>query len=185
MKNNLKLTALSLIVGSFLFTFLMSASCKNMAAHKNLPDSFLPMQVGNYWKMSATSYTEIQDTLRIDGKLYYKFYSLVGGDATSTNYYRIDEQNRLVEGYIDEPKKVYVKASFNAKLGDIFYTLNDKTENDYQVKVVSKTDSDMVFEFDMVYHPNLKGSKHTEKYIKGKGWADEWKEVKINGIVYK
>ncbi|WP_131537382.1 hypothetical protein [Pedobacter nototheniae] len=183
---NLKITTLHIVAAAIAIVVLMSSSCKNkMATDKNPSNSFFPMQIGNYWKMSPTSYTEIQDTTQIDGKLYYKFYSLVGGDATSTNYYRIDEQNRLVESYTDDPKKVYVKADFNAKPGDIFYTLNDKTENDYQVKVLSKTDSDMVFEFDMVYHPNLKGSKHTEKYIKGKGWADNWKEIKINGKVYK
>ncbi|WP_316803069.1 hypothetical protein [Pedobacter nototheniae] len=183
---NLKMTMQNMIAGSFALMFLMSSSCKEkMAADKNSSDSFLPMQIGNYWRMSPTSYTEIQDTLRIDGKLYYKFYSLVGGDAVSTNYYRIDEQNRLVESYVDDPKKIYVKADFNAKPGNVFYTLNDKTENDYQVKVLSKTDSDMVFEFDMVYHPNLKGNKHTEKYLKGKGLAENWKEIKINGVVYK
>jgi len=161
------------------------SSCKKGSDQNPMNDSFLPMQIGNYWWMSASSYTEIQDTLHINGKLYYKFYSLIGGDAMSTTYLRIDEQNKLIEAYLDQPLKTYTRADFNAKIGDRFFTLGDQTVNDYQVTVVAKSNSEMIFEFDMVYHPNLNGNTFKVGYLKGKGWAEKWKKIKINGLVYE
>ena len=166
------------------FAFLLISSCKKDKIEGPADDSFLPMQIGNLWFMANSDYTEIKDTLRINNKLYYKFYSLVGGDATSTFYLRIDEQNRLVESYIDSPQKTYIKADFNAKIGDKFFTTGDKTYNDYEVTVVGKTETEMIFEFDMVYHPNLKGHPFQVKYLKGKGFSGDWKKLKINGKVY-
>ena len=121
----------------------------------------------------------------INKKLYYKFYSLIGGDATSTTYLRIDEQNRLVESYPDDPSKIYVHADFNAKLGDKFFTTGSKDDNDNEVTVVQKSDTEMTFSFDAIYHPNLKGHPHEVKYFKGRGWTEGYKKVKINGVVYQ
>ncbi|MBB6272360.1 hypothetical protein HDF26_002817 [Pedobacter cryoconitis] len=148
-------------------------------------DSFMPMQIGNKWSHGAHSYTEIQDTVRIGKQLYYKFYSLVGGDASDTKYLRIDENNQLLESYPDQPNVVYVHAKFNASLNDVFFTLNDKSTNDYQVKLVKKTPDRRTFEFDMVYHPNLKGSTHQVSYVKGIGLDDGWTSIKINGKIIK
>jgi len=148
-------------------------------------DSFMPMQIGNKWSHGAHSYTEIQDTVRIGKQLYYKFYSLVGGDATDTKYFRIDENNQLLESYPDQPGVVYVHAKFNANVNDVFFTLNDKSTNDYQVKLVEKTANRRTFEFDMVYHPNLKGSTHKVSYLKGIGLDDDWTSIKINGKIIK
>lgn len=148
-------------------------------------DSFMPMQIGNKWSHGANSYTEIQDTVRIGKQLYYKFYSLVGGDASDTKYLRIDENNQLLESYPDQPNVVYVHAKFNASLNDVFFTLNDKSTNDYQVKLVKKTPDRRTFEFDMVYHPNLKGSTHQVSYVKGIGLDDGWTSIKINGKIIK
>ena len=146
----------------------------------------MPMHIGNYWGTSnrEISYTEIQDTLRIDNKLYYKFFSLVGGDAFGVSYLRIDEQNRLIEAYPKYPNRIYVRADFDAKVGDVFYTLGDQTVNDYKVKVASKTDTEMSFDFEMVYHSTLKGQIHTNKYIKGRGWSGNFEKVILNGITY-
>lgn len=148
-------------------------------------NSFLPMAIGNIWKMGEQNYTKIQDTLRIGGKLYFKFYSLVGGDAVDVKYLRIDNNNQLLEAYLDQTEKIYTHARFNALPGEAFYTLGDKTENDYKVTVVEKTEKKMTFEFEMVYHQNLKGSKHRVSYIKGLGYEGPWKEVIINGELVK
>jgi hypothetical protein len=152
---------------------------------KTAEDSFFPLEVGNYWKINDQNYTEIRDTVRIGGKSFYELYSIVGGDATSTVYYRLDEENNLIEGYPENPSEHYLHAKFNADVGEVFYTLNDKTVNDYQVTVKSKSDSSIVFEFDMVYHPNLKGQKHLVEYIRGIGRKDIWKEIRINGIIHR
>jgi len=172
----------------YLLIVLVIPSCKmkkTAIQPVSAMDSFMPMQIGNKWSHGANSYTEIQDTVRIGKQLYYKFYSLVGGDATDTKYMRIDEKNQLVESYPDQPGVVYVHAKFNANLNDVFFTLNDKSTNDYQVKLLEKTADKRTFEFDMVNHPNLKGSKHKVSYLKGIGLDDNWTSIKINGKIIK
>ena len=164
---------------------LNSCELQNVEIEKDSPsETFLPMEIGNYWKKGTHTYTEIQDTLRFDSKLYYKFYSLVGGDVISVRYFRLDESNQLLEGYPSDPGKEYLMAKFDAKVGDTFFTLNDQSWNDYQVKLIEKTQDKRVFEFDMIYHPNLKGHPHTVTYFKGKGFEGPWDSVRISGIVY-
>ncbi|KFF02037.1 hypothetical protein [Chryseobacterium luteum] len=164
---------------------LIFAACKTSHVNNDPAQSFLPMQIGNYWKMDAQNYTEIQDTMRIDGKLYYKFYSMVGGDAVSTEYLRIDEKNQLMESWPEATGKEYTRAKFNSKVGDSFFTLNDHTTNDYKVTVVEKSDSKMTFSFDMVYQDNMKGQPHQVTYIKGLGLDNQWKSIKIDGKIIK
>lgn len=148
-------------------------------------NSFLPMQIGNQWRIDSQNYTEIQDTVRMDGKLYYKFYSLIGGDAVSTVYLRIDENNQLMESWPDSTGKQYTRAKFNSKVGDSFFTLNDGTTNDYKVTVIEKTDKKITFSFEMIYHDNMKGESHQVTYVKGQGLDDDWKSIKIDGKMVK
>lgn len=170
---------------SFIFICLFGLSCQARKDQHLAAESFLPMQIGNLWYMNAQSYTEIQDTVRINNKLFYKFYSLVGGDATSTFYLRIDENHKLIEGYPDSPLETYTRADFSAKKGDKFFTTGKKDENDNEVTVVQKSDDEITFSFDPVYHPNLKGHPTLVKYIKGKGWAEKFQKIKIGGVVHQ
>ena len=172
----------------YLLVILAFSSCK--VKKQGTPqiaaaDSFLPMQIGNRWAHGTHTYTEIRDTVRINKQLYYKFYSLIGGDATSTKYMRIDENNQLLEAFPDQPGMIYLHAKFNAPLNDVFNTLNDKSTNDYQVKLVEKTADTRTFEFDMVNQSNLKGSTFKVSYIKGQGLDDGWDSIRINGKVIK
>ncbi len=172
----------------YLLIILVIPSCKvkkTAAPPVAATDSFMPMQIGNRWSHGAHSYTEIRDTVRIDKKLYYKFYSLIGGDAVSTKYLRIDENNQLLEAFPDQPGMIYLHAKFNASVNDEFYTLNDKSTNDYKVKLVEKTADKRTFEFDMVNQPNLKGDTHKVSYLKGIGLDDDWENIKIDGKVIK
>jgi len=168
-----------------LFTFFFISACKKNKTEPAATDSFLPMQIGNLWYLNSENYTEIKDKVMINNKFYYQFYSLIGGDAISISYLRIDEQNRLIESYPDSPLKIYLKADFNANVGDRFFTTGDKEYNDNEVTVVQKSDTEMSFSFDAVYHPNLKGHPYTVKYLKGKGFPGNWKKIIINGVVYQ
>lgn len=174
------------LLSFFILTTL--ASCQPKLATKeksDAADSFMPMQIGNSWKMAEHTYTEIPDTLRIDNKLYYKFYSLIGGDAVDIKYLRLDENNQLLEAYPDQPGKIYTHAKFNLKVNDEFYTLGDGSVNDYKVKVTEKTPEKVTFEFSMQNHPNLKGSSHKVSYIKGLGLNEKWKSIILGGKVVK
>jgi hypothetical protein len=148
-------------------------------------DSFLPMNIGNYWRMNSENYIEIVDTIWIEGNLFYKFSSLTGGDAIGVQYLRIDDNNNLIEKYPTKLEWTYVHAKFNSEIGDKFYTLNDKTINDYEVMVKFKNNDTIKFEFDMVYHPNLKGDKFIVAYKRGFGFIDNWKEIRINNRIYR
>ncbi|MFI5452203.1 hypothetical protein ACHMWN_08610 [Pedobacter sp. UC225_61] len=147
--------------------------------------SFLPMQVGNLWQINAQNFTQIQDTLSIGGNLYFKFHSLIGGDAVDTKYLRIDGAGQLLEAYPNDPGNTYLHACFNGKLGEEFFTLKDGSENDYKVRIIEKTPEKMTFEFEMVYHPKLKGDKHTVSYVKGIGLQGKWNKVVIGGRTVK
>lgn len=144
----------------------------------------MPLQVGNYWRNDDQNYTEIQGTVRINNELYYKLFSRIGGDVIMEEYYRIDKDENLISSSPQYPDHKYIKAKFNANVGDSFQTLGDKSVNDYKVTVVEKTDTKMTFSFDMIYHPNLKGHPHTVSYIKGLGFSGPWKEVRIDGKVF-
>ncbi|WP_157255351.1 hypothetical protein [Pedobacter sp. Leaf216] len=165
-----------------LFVCCAFGACKKEKEQAN-NNSFLPMQIGNLWYHNNENFTEITDTLRLNNKLFYKFYSLIGGDAEAISYLRIDEQNRLIESYPSAPAKSYLKADFNAKVGDKFFTTGAKDVNDNEVTVVQKTDSEMVFSFDIVYQENLKGHPYQVKYVKGVGFSGNWKKLIINGVV--
>lgn len=164
---------------------LVACMMQNKNQNEKATESFLPMQIGNYWKVDAQNYTEIKDSLRIDGKLYYEFYSLIGGDAISKVFLRMDENQQLVESWPSSKRKDYVRAQFGGKLNDSFFTLNDKSTNDYKVTIVEKSDRKMTFSFDMIYHDNLKGQPHKESYIKGQGFDGNWNEIKIDGKIIK
>jgi hypothetical protein len=145
--------------------------------------SFYPMQIGNYWKMSNNDYTEITDTLRISGKLFYRFQSLIGGDAMSTRYLRIDENQDLVEASSLSSGELYTQAKFGARVGDVFNTSNDGSGNNFAVKVVVKSDIKMSFTLD-AGHTNFETLTSNVTYYKGIGPDDKYKAIKINGKVY-
>lgn len=146
--------------------------------------SFFPLQIGNYWYIDANDYTEIQDTLRIQGKLYYKFYSLVGGDAGSTNYLRLDENLQVVEAYPAYPNFYYIHAKFNANVNDTFYPIGNGSVNDHLMKVAYKSGYKMVFLVD-VYNNNFASAQSfSDTYLKGIGLDDKYTRIKIDGIVY-
>ncbi len=132
-------------------------------------DSYLPMAIGNYWRQDDGNYTSITDTLRIGDELFYKFESLIGHDAYLTQYLHLDENNDLIELWNTDPDQMYLHAKFGSKVGTKFHTLDDGTVNDYEVTLKSRDNNVIEFEFNMVYHPLLKGHTHSVTYKKGLG----------------
>lgn len=150
-------------------------------------DSWYPMQVGNYWRISDNDYTEIQDTLRINNKLYYKFYSLIGGDGQSVNYLRIDENQNLIEAYTRYPNQEDTRAKFAGQLGEVFSpsSSNQNTGNNFFVKISYKSESKMIFLLDIDHNNFLYGGIPTT-YYKGIGpdYDGLYTTIKIGGKVY-
>jgi hypothetical protein len=151
-------------------------------------ESFLPMQIGNYWKIDDDNFTEITDTLRIQGEVYYKFYSLIGRDAIGIDYLRIDDEQNLVGSNPDYPNFRYTHAKFDASVGETFWTMGNQSINDFKVTLTEKNDNLRTFEHHRFYQ------NHEEKlfisYTRGLGWnfnyyLRDFKEIKINGVVYR
>jgi hypothetical protein len=157
---------------------------KSVDRYQYSSDSFLPMAVGNYWRINHQNYTEITDTLLIEGVLYYEFYTLIGGDASLTEYLRIDNENNLIQRSPTNANWNYVKAKFNSSIGDTFFTLKDSSYNDLKVTTISKSENMIQFEYHMAYHPSLT-NKHSVEYRRGLGPVENWKEVRIDGVIYQ
>lgn len=138
--------------------------------------SFLPMQVGNRWELNEHNYTEIQDTLRINGELFYYFFSLVGGDGVMRQYLRIDEENRLIERYPDDLDFTYLHADFRAAVGDTFSTIGDNSRNDFIVEVTVKTDSTMTFNYRNKQEDYVRFQR---TFVRGLGYQEDYQVVKL------
>ena len=79
----------------------------------------------------------------------------------------------------------YLQAKFNSSVGDTFFTLNDSSWNDLKVTTIAKTEDTMEFEYQMVYHSALNSGSYSMVYKKGLGPVGKWKEVRIDGVIYK
>jgi hypothetical protein len=157
---------------------------KSIDSYQYHSDSFFPMAIGNYWRANDQNYTEITNAILIQGVLYYEVHSIIGGDVSLTEYLRIDNENNLIMSYPNASSN-YVRAKFNSSIGDTFFTLNDSSWNDLKVTTISKSEDTMEFEYQMVYHPNLSASKSSMIYKKGLGPVAKWREVRIDGTIYK
>ncbi|PWS30259.1 hypothetical protein [Pedobacter paludis] len=182
MKNNALKTTLLILLFAATLTACKKQTLVRTAAEVN---SFLPMQVGNLWYMNKENYTEIKDSVMISGKLYYQFYSLVGGDGIAISYLRIDESGKLIASDPKYPTMQIQQGSFNGKIGDKFFTTGQGSDIDQEVTITEKTDTKISFSFDYIYHPNLKGHPYLVSYIKGQGFPGNWTRLRINGVEKK
>jgi hypothetical protein len=165
--------------------FISSCKKEDHVSQPQISNSFLPMQIGNLWYANKENYTEIQDSILIGNHVFYKFYSLIGGDASMTSYMRIDENGKLIVSDPKYPTLRIIQADFKAKTGDKFFTTGIGNDTDQEVTVMEKSDTQMSFSFDYIYHPNLKGNPFVITYIKGQGYLGNWTKLKINGVVIK
>ncbi|HKG05051.1 MAG TPA: hypothetical protein VKB19_01265, partial [Pedobacter sp.] len=150
------------------------------------PKSFLPMQVGNYWKKDKYNKIEITDSVYIKGELYYRFDHLIDGDGLATSYSTIDDKNQLWESSPQRPDIKSLVARFDDKVNDSFFTLNDKTVYDFRVTVTKKSADSITLISQIIYHPIMSGRiMSTNTFIRGIGYGGEFIGIKINGKVIK
>jgi hypothetical protein len=82
-------------------------------ALKKINNSSLLIKIGSYWKINRKNFTVITYILKIQGDLYYKFYSLISVDGISIVYLIIDENLNLIVSYPNHPDFNYIDAKFN------------------------------------------------------------------------
>ncbi len=148
-------------------------------------DSFYPLQVGNYWTIDQYTHIQVTDTLRVNGDLYYKVYSLFGGDMINIQYLRIDASQNLLQVDPAHPSKIMVLAKFNANVNDTFKTLGDNSAFDFSVKLTAKSATKITFQTSYPA-PNNTVNPVDLSYYKGIGPFNLklFTSMKINGVVY-
>jgi hypothetical protein len=147
------------------------------------------MSIGNYWKHDDENFTEITDTLRIQGDLYFKFESIIGGDGYSQHYLRITDNQNLIEVNPDVPDFKIIVAKFSIPLNDIFWSLNNQSTNDQKITLIKKEDNLRTYECLNFSFPDV--IKYYTSYTRGLGWNHypgileiNYKQIKIDEVVY-
>lgn len=171
-----------IIIGLINSCYLHCSKSRKVNNHNfpiNTQNEYLPLQIGNYWKIDDNNYRKIIDTVYIENKKYYKFSIITGGDVESIRYLRINKSNMLLEAFPNKPGYIYTEAQFNKQKGEIFFTSHDTCVNNKKVTVINKNNSIIRFRYDLLAPNN---GSYTVTYKKGIGWCDNYKQIKINNL---
>jgi hypothetical protein len=122
----------NLFLLGILSTLIVLDSCKKDTTYSDLAIHYLPLAVGNSWKLEHSVLREIKGKTTIDGKEY--LLMVTGTDST---YYRTDGDNIWVKR-IGSTESLMFK--LNVSTGDS-WNLSDDSENGYTVTLKSKTDT--------------------------------------------
>ncbi|RYU94697.1 hypothetical protein [Emticicia agri] len=172
----------------FIGAFFLSACKENKVSLEGLDNAYLPLQVGNYWKMDKTDSRTVIETKVFDQKNYYAITT-----SYDTSYVR-NENDKIVEYY---KGKTSVRFDLTAEVNATW------KYRDYTVTLTSKTETITIggqkikncyrFYFDI---PALADEEHAIWLAPGIGFIqyeclgmcvggkDKLKEMKIDGKVY-
>jgi hypothetical protein len=172
-------------LSTLLLTLFILVSCSSDDDVSVPEASFLPMSIGNYWKYDDDTFTEITDTLRIQGNLYYTFTS-VDYDTGLIRYLRMDENSQLIESHPLTPNKQSIVAKFNVEVGTEWWTDEDGEYPNKRTLVIKNDTRRAIYlqsyrNWDIDPSPRLIGYSVTE-YFAGIGWR--YPEVRIDGEVF-
>ncbi len=156
------------------------------------PANYLPLQVGNYWKVDNDDYIEITGKAQLADGEYFVLSSFIKNVpdpafATQLLYMRIDEKQNLVQGFKGN-NFTRIVANFALKEGEKLAVYDNLT-------VLEKNNTRMKFRHDCLvcsFYP----SYYESTFLNGRGFADRsfflagnfglikpFKEVRINGVV--
>ncbi len=169
--------------------FFLSACKDDKVSLEGLDNIYLPLTVGNYWKLDRIETRTVNETKVFDQKTYYSIIT-TGYD---TSYVR-NENDKIIEYY---KGKTSVRFDLTAKVNDTW------KYRDYTVTLTSKTDKITIggqpiencyrFYFDI---PALADEEHAIWLAPGIGFIQyeclgncvggksKLKEMKIDGKVY-
>lgn len=169
--------------------FVVSSCKKDNVSVVGLDTSYLPLGVGNYWKIDGVDTRTISETKVFDQKTYYAITS-----SYDTSYVR-KENDKIIE---------YHKGKTSVRF-DLAANVNDTWQyRDYTVTLTSKTETIVIggesvkdcyrFYLDI---PAMADDEHAiwlapgigfiqqECYGECIGGKNKLKELKLDGIVYK
>jgi hypothetical protein len=174
----------NLLINLILLIGILHPCCKNETLRENYT-AYLPLKVGNYWKINEKNYINVIGKKKIEGKEFYIVFARIGGDVRNTTYYRIDENLDLIQAEFRKltPTVVFLtKAKFNAQKGDVFYTSSMGDPANRLVEVIEKTEDRIKFKYSLLNGDSL---IYYEEYKKGIGFVNNYKDIYINGSSYK
>lgn len=105
--------------------FILGACKEDKVSLEGLDNVYLPLTVGNYWKIDLGGTRTIAQTKVFDQKTYYAITT-----SYDTSYVR-NENDKIIEYY---KGKTSVRFDLTAKVNDVWQY------RDYTVKLISKTD---------------------------------------------
>ncbi|RYU94698.1 hypothetical protein [Emticicia agri] len=170
-------------------TFFLSACKEDKISLEGLDNVYLPLAVGNYWKIDGVNTRTITETKVFDQKTYYAITS-----SYDTSYVR-NENDKIIEYY---KGKTSVRFDLTAAVNATWQY------RDYTVKLISKTESITIggqtiqncYRFYMDI-PAMADDEHAiwlapgigfiqqECYGECIGGKNKLKEVKLDGKVYQ
>lgn len=175
--------------------FLICAACqsKDDECCDPLTTNYLPLAVGNYWKVDDNDYLEVTGKAQLaDGEYFvltsYQKASTDPAQLQQTIYLRIDAQQNLIRGALNDGRP-WIVANFGLKVGEGLSTLD-------RIKVIAKNNDRITFEHDCpvcsfwpskfeVVYLNGRGFTSRNYFLSGFGLAKPFKAARINGVVFK
>lgn len=173
---------------------LVCFACQSAKDCCSFPSNYLPLQVGNYWKVNDEDYVEIVGKVQLNDGEYFELYSFIKdvpdrSFQTRSIYLRIDDKQNLIQGYKNN-NFTNIIVNFNMREGD-------ELDNVDKVTVLEKNSEKMRFRHNCLVC-SFTPSFHESTFLNGHGFAERnfflasnfglirpFKEVKINGVVYK
>jgi hypothetical protein len=155
--------------------------------------NYLPLAVGNYWKVDDNDYLEVTGKARLDDGEYFVLSSYIR-DAPDpalvrqTIYLRLDDQQRLIQGF-STSNWTRIWANFALQPGQ------EVTAFD-RITALVKTADRMKFRYECLICSSLP-NQHEATFLNGRGFAERnfflagnlglvkpFREARINGVVY-
>ena len=175
---------------------LLAAGCDDSGSVPPLSGSdYLPLEIGNYWKVDDDNYVEVTGTEQLNGQT---FFVLRSRNKTAVEpslreydlYFRIDGQENLIQGFKISTHSRIV-ANFALKKGQ-------KADAPANPTVTDKDADRITFRYDNLLVSSSPPNYMYATFLKGKGFeaknfmltrysalVDKFTEIKIGGNVYK
>jgi len=149
---------------------------------------YLPLQVGNYWKVSNTDYLEITGTKVLSGREYFEITSQ-NQWGTRQLYVRVDEKLNVIQAYSN--------TTHTRTIANLGLPKGGQVKDDFEEPtVIDRTSDKIVFRYQCMPCSQANAT-YEVAFHKGKGLLSRnllfggtvsgnpaFKEIRINGIVY-
>jgi hypothetical protein len=166
--------------------------CCTPTSNKN----YLPLAIGNYWRVDADNYMEVIGKTNLNGNEYFVLSSYIKEVpnpvfSKDTFYLRIDEQNNLIQGSKLNPKYTEVIANFDmvngAEVQGSVGTIRviERIENRIQFRHDCLVCSFFPTYYFSTYLKDIGFAGRSFIFSRSFGLVKPFKEARINGVIYQ